>query len=394
VDDPDKILARAKKLPSDDARRELRDRLRYKSKEGHDIDPDEREEYSRLADRIDALITTPATPVSQPPIEDADPGEIGYDYLTEHLGDWINTVLTSGMPEPRQRGIFNDVYRWLCDYDLLRRDKVAVEVIKKLDEWDYNRREKLLLAELIEKRLIGKITPIPRGTVADNIEAETRAIGNRGHDDGAFDMDDGGARPHITRRRTASDRKRIGGKAYDLDGTRHSQKRRAELWGERHPVTGELKMLPKVRELTAKERIERRQRARRIAKRLQQQGMLPKPWPAIKLPPPSAEKYRDYRPEDWKTMAKGDDALPDKYASRSPAVTEEQILRRASRAAERDTKLAWTTEEIKRQAEKAREAAEEAAMNEPAKLHGPSAESAYNRKGKLIDVDDDDDDNC
>ena len=382
VEESDKILAHAKEL-DDDARRELSDRLRYKAKEGHDIDPDEREEYSRLADQIDALITTPATPVSQPPIEDADPGEIEHDYFTEHLEDWINPVLTSGMPEPRQRGIFNDVYRWLCDYDLLRRDKVAVEVIKKLDEWDYNRREKLLLAELIEKRLIGKITPIPRGTVADNIEAETRAIGNRGHDDGAFDRDDGGARPHITHRRTASDRKQIGGKAYDLDGTRHSQKRRAELWGERDPVTGELKMLPKVRELTAEERTERRQRARRI------EGMLPKPWPEIELPPPPAEKYRDRRPEDWKTMAKGDDALPDKYASRSPAVTEEQILRRAARAAERDA-----ARDIKRQPEKEREAAEEAAMNEPAKLRGPAAESAYNSKGKLIDVDDDNDDNC
>jgi hypothetical protein len=118
--------------------------------------------------------------------------------------------------------------------------------------------------------------------------------------------------------------------------------------------------------------------------------MLPKPPPEIELPPPPAEKYRDYRPEDWREMAKGDDPLPDKRISRSPAVTEEQILRRASRAAERDA-----ARDIKRQPEKAREAAEEAAMNEPAKLRGPSTESAYNSKGKLIDVDDvDDDDDC
>src|SRR5262249_37730229 len=112
MDDPDKILAHAKRLRDDDARRELRDRLRFKAQEGHDIDPDEREEYSRLADQIDALITTPATPVSQPLLEDADPDDIGADYWFEHLEDWINPVLTSGMPESRQRSIFNDVYRW------------------------------------------------------------------------------------------------------------------------------------------------------------------------------------------------------------------------------------------------------------------------------------------
>src|SRR5262249_28335883 len=318
--------------------------------------------------------------------------DVGYDYFTGLLESWINPILTSGMPESRQRGIFNDVYRWLCDYDLLRRDKLAVELIKEIDQWDYNTREKFLLAELIEKRLIGKITPIPRGTVADNIKEETRAIGNRGYDDWTANVDDGGARPHITRRRTASDRKAIGGKPYDLDGARLSQKRRNAMWNERDPVTGERKPAPNVRELTVEEHIARRQRLKRIAKRRRGMGV-PEAPPVIKVSKPPAEKYRDYRPEDWQAMAKGDDALPDKHASQpSPAVTEEQILRRASRAAERDIKPAWTTREIERQAEKAREAAEEGEFHKPAKLTWDKVgtEDAYNRKGELTDIDDDD----
>src|SRR5262249_61132535 len=110
---------------------------------------------------------------------------------------------------------------------------------------------------------------------------------------------------HVTRRRTASDRKKIGGKDYDLDGTKLSQKRRNAVWPG----------APKVRLLTEQESLARHE----WAERMRERGFLPKPKKQIELPPPPADKFRDHSPEDWRGMARDDKALPDQPTQPRPA---------------------------------------------------------------------------
>jgi hypothetical protein len=409
--DADEILKRAKKLPNDDARRELRDRLRHEADERHDIDPDVRKEYRRIADEIDAIITTQAEPVTQPTLEDLNPNDVARDFDFEHTEDWIKPIFENKkITEAQRRGIFNDIYRWLCDFPLLKFDLHAKETIAKIHRWGYSAAEKLLLAEHLEKRLLNYIIPIPRGVVADNIKEENKPIGNRGNVDDAWGngMDHGGARTHIPRRRTLNDKKKIGGKDYDLDGTKLSQKRRKAAWEGVRQIKGERKRLTpsKVRELTAEERDARQEKLERLRER----GLLPpEEQPPIKIPDPPKDTHAKRTAKDWNEMARGDGELSEKRVNDPrPLLTEESIMRRAASAAKSDTVPAITTHEIEKQARAAEEAAEEAEFNEPLvqwKLTGFNKDGTPQRRevkpgetegaykgNKLIGVEDEDDD--
>jgi hypothetical protein len=361
---PDEAIEQAKRLENDEARRQLANNLRLEARE---LEFDERDERLRLADQIEAMCTTSDAPAIQQTPLAARPRTVEERYarygadimqdvceLHEELILPLVESLTTKKGKERLLSILATVYaEFSGEARSGKRDYRAAKIITELNEWAETPLEREALASHLEV-LLDNLTPIKRGVDPDRISARSRAIGNRGHDDGAVPSDGGGVRPHIARRRTALDRKATFGQDTQLNHIRPAKRSRAAAWaGVRRidPVTGKVLGAmegkpPKVQMMSLREPKPRPDDAWQDKLRAAHGGAR---W-----------KSAQRSDKDWEKIGSADDgSLPDEKLATVP-VSEKNLYG----ATKDHPKPALTVKEIARQAEEARAAAEEKAANE------------------------------
>jgi hypothetical protein len=217
-------LNAAEQLP-DDKRREAAAALRHAAEHDPTLELDEREEKRWLADRIEAMCSTPApAPATQAaPVQASSEKTIGTSLATRFLNDLLVTLGAGG---ERKADVRHDVWEQLCLMtDSMPDDKLREFLVELKNEIQITSakspREEAIFA------LLDEMIEIPEGgrrgiqpdVVPDN---PAKALGDRSKR--TDDFGDGGFMP----RKSASDRKDIGGRASALDHTKAGKKRRAE----------------------------------------------------------------------------------------------------------------------------------------------------------------------
>ena len=211
---PTELLDRAKRLPNDEARRQLANDLRLEARER---EFDERDAYFRLADQIDALCTTP----------DVAPPDAAQETEQSRIAR-VRTRLINALEDGDDLGPIIDKLKAMVGPPSTGRpssseQKVLAMLLGVKDSQPAHFKEAI-------DRVIRNVIPRRCASNPDNIKGVNIAIGNRGHDDGDKPDRDSvdGARPHIARRRTAFDKKPVFGDDADLDhmkaGNRPDQK--------------------------------------------------------------------------------------------------------------------------------------------------------------------------
>ena len=334
---PTEILDQARRLPNDEARRGLADKLRQLVPT---LEFDERESYMIAADQIEAMCTTPEAPVIREETRPEPPREAmeryayyGHEIMSDikELHELWIAPLIDELPRSRVLSILADLRAEFSDEGSGsgKKDKIATQVIAQINEWAETQDEREAFASHVEI-IIDQLTPIKRGVDPDRIRAVTKSVGERGMR-GSGDGDG-------MNRGSALDRKKVRlGKDSQLDHTRAGKKQRAA--------------------------------ALKTVRAVDPTAEIPKPR-ELRKPDVAQPKYVKRSRADWGHIASADDSpLPAERLDKAPAAESELY-----RATQDHPRQALTVKEIERQEEEARAAAEEADGNRTVVKHSDDPE--------------------